>query len=206
VTSPDDHVIIATMTEKRRPGRPREARVDAAVAEATLAELTEKGPVAATIEAIAARAGVGRATVYRRWPNKDALFRFLTTQHIDGPEPADTGDLRKDLLSVFEPIVEQLRDGQPIAVLMPTFVAQAAHDADVRAFVASMVAERKAGTVKALERARQRGELRPGVDLETVADMIAGAFSHRLLLHGEPVTSGYVHRVLDQAIAGIAKK
>jgi AcrR family transcriptional regulator len=194
------------MTEKRRPGRPRDARIDAAVARATLAEITEKGLSAATMEAIAARADVGRATLYRRWPSKEALLRFLASQVFEDYEPADTGDLRKDLLAVYEPIVEQLRDGEPIAVLMPILVAQAAHDQGIRRFVAAAAAERQAGATDALRRAERRGELRPGVDIETVVDMIAGAFSHRLLLHGEPVTAEYVRTVLDQAIAGIVKE
>ena len=61
---------------ERRPGRPRDARVDQQIVEATLAEVTEKGFGAASIESIASRAGVGKATIYRRWPNREALLRF----------------------------------------------------------------------------------------------------------------------------------
>src|SRR5579875_3397714 len=98
----------------RRPGRPRDARVDAAVTKATLAEIAEKGLGSVTMEGIAARAGIGKPSLYRRWPNKDALFYFLASQLHEVFEPPDTGDLRKDLLAVYEPLVHDLNSGQPI--------------------------------------------------------------------------------------------
>ena len=84
---------------KRSRGRPRDESVDTAVVEAAVAEIAEKGLTAATMEAIAARAGVGRATLYRRWPNKSALLYFCADQLAEVIQPEDTGDLRKDLLS-----------------------------------------------------------------------------------------------------------
>ena len=65
---------------KRSRGRPRDESVDTAVVEAAVAEIAEKGLTAATMEAIALRAGVGRATLYRRWPNKSALLYFCADQ------------------------------------------------------------------------------------------------------------------------------
>jgi AcrR family transcriptional regulator len=195
--------MVGTMNRRLRPGRRRDAEVDAALVKAALAEITEKGLGGTTMERIADRAGVGRATLYRRCSNKVELVRYLASQLISEYEPADTGDLRKDLLSVFGPSVDQLRDGEPIAVLMPMFVAEAAHDEQIREFVTSMTAERQAHAVTALRRARRRGELRDDVHIETVVDMIAGAFSHRVLLLGEHVTMQFVRKVVDLAIDGI---
>ena len=86
------------MAERLR-GRPRDEGVDAAVVEAAVAEIAEKGLTATTMEGIAARAGIGRATLYRRWPNKTALLYFCADQLAEVIQPADTGDLRKDLLT-----------------------------------------------------------------------------------------------------------
>ena len=171
--------------------------------EAAVAEIAEKGLTAATMEAIALRAGVGRATLYRRWPNKSALLYFCADQLVEVIEPADTGDLRKDLLSVFETLAELSYGDGPLALLAPTFIAAAAHDQQMRTFVADNVVSRRSGAVVALRRARRRGELRQGVKINLTVDMIAGALSDRAYLLGKPVTSAYVRSVIDQAIAGI---
>jgi AcrR family transcriptional regulator len=173
--------------------------------EATLAEITEKGLGAATMEAIATRAGVGKATIYRRWANKDDLFYFVAAQVVDVHEPADTGDLRKDLLSVIVPQAEFLHTGLPVAVLMPTFIAEAARDENIRQLLNKLVDDRRAAAVDAFRRARQRGELRRGVDIETIVDMISGAFSYRWLLRGEPVTTAWARKVLDTALVAALK-
>ena len=188
---------------KRSRGRPRDESVDTAVVEAAVAEIAEKGLTAATMEAIALRAGVGRATLYRRWPNKSALLYFCADQLVEVIEPADTGDLRKDLLSVFETLAELSYGDGPLALLAPTFIAAAAHDQQMRTFVADNVVSRRSGAVVALRRARRRGELRQGVKINLTVDMIAGALSDRAYLLGKPVTSAYVRSVIDQAIAGI---
>lgn len=188
----------------RRPGRPRDSNVESAVLEASIAEITEKGLSATTMEAIAVRAGIAKATLYRRWPNKTALLFFLADQLTDVFEPDDTGDLRKDLLTVFEPLAAQSYGDGPVARLAPTFIAAAAHDDQMRQFVTDSIATRKSGALLALRRARKRGEVRAGADLRLTVDMIAGALSERAYILGKPVTSAYVRRVVDQAIAGLA--
>jgi AcrR family transcriptional regulator len=193
------------MTELRGRGRPRDARVDPAVVEAMLEEVTEKGLGAATMESIAARAGVGKTTLYRRWPNKEALFYFVASQVSDVVDAADTGDLRKDLLSVYGPLEELLRPGGQAAALWPEVVAQAARDSRIREIVCQLVAERRGGAVEALRRSLRRGELRDRVDVNAVVDMMTGAFSYRSLLLGKPITNSYIRKVVDQAIDGIIR-
>ena len=191
------------MSERRSRGRPRDnARVEAAVVEATLAEIQEKGLANCTVEAIAARAGIGKATFYRRWPNKEAVLYFLASQVSDVLEPVNTGDLRKDLLSVFEPVPDRVYGG-PVAAVLPTFVAEAARDPKMRELVANLTEERRKGALQALRRARRRGELRRGVDLEAVVDMINGAFASRALLLGQPLTAAFARNVVDLAINGV---
>jgi len=191
------------MTEPRRRGRPRDTGVEVAVLDAAVAEITKKGLDATTMEAFAVRAGIGKATLYRRWPNKTALLHFLADQLAEVHEASDTGDVRKDLLSVFEPLAEQGYGSGAVARLAPTFIAAAAHDEQMRAFVAEHVRARRAGAIRALRRAQKRGELRDDVNIKLTVDMIAGALSERGYLLGKPVSSAYVRSIVDQAIAGI---
>jgi AcrR family transcriptional regulator len=184
-------------------GRPRDRGIETAVVDASVAEIVEKGLDATTMEAIAARSGVSKATLYRRWPNKTAVLHFLADQLVDVIEPADTGDLRKDLLAVFEPLADQSYGDDPVGLLAPTFIAAAAHDRQMRAFVADHVASRRSGAIKAFRRAQTRGELRRGVDVKVTVEMISGALSDRAYLLGKPITSAYVRKVVDQAIAGV---
>ena len=148
---------LPSLVADRRPGRPRDARVDQQIVEATLAELADKGFGGASIESIAGRAGVGKAAIYRRWPNREALLQFVALQVTDVVEPADTGDLRKDLLSVFTPLASQFYV-TGAGALLPDLVAEAARDPKIRALLKDLVAERRAVAVHAFERAEARGE------------------------------------------------
>lgn len=188
----------------RRPGRPRDARVDQVIVEATLAELTDKGFAGATVDAIAARAGVGKATIYRRWPNREALLRFVATQVVDVVEPEDTGDLRKDLISIFEPLAAEFHEGGAGA-LLPDLIAEAAHDPMMRDLVRELASERRAPAVAAFDRAKGRGELRRGADVDTVVDMLAGSLVYRFLLLKEPLDGGFTRRIVDLALHGVLR-
>ncbi|MCU1375212.1 MAG: hypothetical protein JWO68_2498 [Actinomycetia bacterium] len=188
----------------RRPGRPRDARVDQQIVEATLAELADKGFGGATIESIAHRAGVGKATIYRRWPNREALLQFVALQVVDVCEAEDTGDLRKDLLSVFEPLATEFYEGGA-GTLMPDLIAEAARDPQIRPLVRGLAADRRSGAVAAFARARARGELRRGADIDAAVDMIAGSFIYRFLVLDEPVDDEFARTSVDLALHGVLK-
>ncbi|MGH3596483.1 MAG: TetR/AcrR family transcriptional regulator C-terminal ligand-binding domain-containing protein [Mycobacterium sp.] len=193
------------MADERRPrGRPRDAAVDAAIARATLAEVREMGLRGATMESIAARSGLGKATIYRRAPNLEALVQFVAERVSDICEPADTGDLRKDLLSVFEYHQREYQAG-PAAVVITTFMAEAARDGRIRELVTRLVEERRAAAVEALKRAERRGELCPGADIEMVVDMIAGACNFRSMFRAKPVSVAFIRGVVDHAVRGVEK-
>jgi AcrR family transcriptional regulator len=194
------------VSERRGRGRPRDnPRVEADVVKATLAEIEEKGLANCTVESIAARAGIGKATFYRRWPNKEAVLYFLASRLTHVVEPIDTGDLRKDLLSVIEPVRKVMYGGSN-ATVVPTFLAEAARDPRMREFVSKFTEEGRMGAIHALERAKRRGELRRDVDLDAVVDMIYGSFEGRFLNFGERVTAAYIRKVVDLALYGIVKQ
>jgi AcrR family transcriptional regulator len=189
----------------RRPGRPRDARVDQQIVEATLAELAEKGFGGATIEAIAHRAGVGKATIYRRWPNREALLEFVAFQAADVCEPEDTGDLRKDLLSIFEPMAAEFYE-RGAGALLPDLIAEAAREPKIRALLRELASARRAGAVAAFERARSRGELRRGLDIDIAVDMIAGAFLYRSVVLAEAIAADVARDAVDVVIQGVLKQ
>ncbi|MGH3633605.1 TetR/AcrR family transcriptional regulator [Mycobacterium sp.] len=194
------------MTERRGRGRPRDnQRVETDVVRATLAEIEEKGLANCTVESIAARAGIGKATFYRRWPNKEAVLYFVASRLTHIVEPVDTGDLRKDLLSVIDPVRKVMYGGSNASVV-PTFLAEAARDPRMREFVAKFTEEGRMGAIHALERAQRRGELRRDVDPDAVVDMIYGSFEGRFLNFGERVSAAYIRKVVDLALHGILKQ
>jgi AcrR family transcriptional regulator len=195
-------MMAVVATADRRPGRPRDARVDQQIVEATLAEVADKGFGGATIESIAARAGVGKATIYRRWPNREALLQFVALRVSDVVTPADTGDLRKDLVAIFAPFAGEFYEGGAGA-LMPDLVAEAARDPKIRELVRGLAVERRAVAIAAFERAAARRELRAGVDIDTVVDMLAGSFLYRFLLLGEQPDD--VEKAIDVALRGILR-
>ena len=97
-------------TGQRRPGRPRSERAERAIIEATLALLAESGAAGLCIEKVAARAGVGKATIYRRWPGKeDLLLDAVACLKAPLPEPRGLS-VRDDLLALLEAMCEQFAD------------------------------------------------------------------------------------------------
>jgi AcrR family transcriptional regulator len=195
-------MMAAVATAERRPGRPRDARVDQQIVEATLAEVADRGFGGATIESIAARAGVGKAAIYRRWPSREALLQFVALQVSEVVTPADTGDLRADLVAIFGPFSGEFYEGGAGA-LLPDLVAEAARDPKIRDMVRHLAVERRSVAVAAFERAAARGDLRRGVDIDTVVDMIAGSFLYRFLLLGDQPDD--VERAIDVALHGVLR-
>lgn len=194
VTSPSERVAGSR-------GRPRDARLDAAICEATLALLRERGFAGTTVDAVAARAGVGKATVYRRWPSREALVREALTSVAAGVAVTDTGDVRADLKRYLRALAAHLT-GQFSGGLLPAMVASAVTDPGVRAFMRRFAAERRAGLVNLVRQAVGRGELRPGTDPEVLVDLLAGPLFYRLLVTGGSLSPRAVDRIVDAVLDG----
>jgi AcrR family transcriptional regulator len=186
-------------TVDRRPGRPRDARADVAIVEATLAEVAERGFSAATVESIASRAGVGKATIYRRWRGKEELLRFVASQVSDVCAVPDTGSVRDDLRTIFEPMGDTLSE-TAVASLLPELIAEAARSDDIRRLMRSLAQERRDPAIEVLRRAVDRGELDVGLEPATVVDLICGAVVYRRLVLGEHVERTDIVAIIDQAL------
>ena len=194
-----------TAAERRPPGRPRSARSHQAIIEATLRLLVEVGYQRLTMDQVQRRAGVGKATIYRRWASKEELVKeAIGYLSADLPTP-DTGSITGDFEAVSKALLALAAD-RDAALLMPRLLAEASHDPELHAiFTAQLVEPRRRVVRIMLERARERGELRDDVDLELVIDMLAGPVIYRMLITGGDLVPAAARgpRVLATLLEGL---
>lgn len=195
---------MATITElAQRRGRPRNNRLDAAIVAATIAETAEKGWGGATIEGIAARAGVGRASIYRRWPSKHQLFHYVATTITRPADGVDTGSFAEDLFAALLPIAEMLTEPE-LAAILPALLAEAANDESIRSTVREFAGRCRQQAIDAVERASGRGEIPVATDAEALVDMLTGGLVYRKLLLGRPVDATTIRTLISQALQSCA--
>jgi len=185
-------------------GRPRSQEADRAIMGATVELLAERGLAAMSIEEVAARAGVGKSTIYRRWPSKGllALDAFVASFRAEQPLP-DTGTLRGDLLDALHAWVRAVTR-TPMGRLLADLIAEAQHDPELRAAWRDRVLEPLRSQHRImLDRAIARGEIPATTDQEVVLDLFFGAAQHRLLLGHLPMTEEFIRAVVDLILGGI---
>lgn len=194
-----------TALDTRLPGRPRSPEADKAILAAAVDLLADEGYAGVTMEGVAARAGVGKATVYRRWPCKSALIvDAVTACRERACPPADTGSARDDLLVFVRGFMNHLRTSDAGRV-MPALVAELARSPELAAaFREEFVLPRRARVLEAVRRGVERGEVRAGVDAEVVADGMIALLMHRFLVTGMEIDDDLPARVLDILWRGIA--
>ncbi|MFJ3542478.1 TetR/AcrR family transcriptional regulator [Streptomyces rubiginosohelvolus] len=202
----------------RRSDRSRRAILDAA-----LALVTEVGYRRTTIEGIAARAGVGKQTIYRWWPSKAAVlmdaFLDLAGRSAEGAgsgEDApsdevaqgipDTGDLVADLKLVLRATVDELND--PV-LEAPTRALTAEGIVDAKlgaAFVHKLLDPQLALYVTRLRAAQEAGDVRADVDPRIALELLIGPLMHRWLLRTLPLTHAYADEIVEYAVGGLAPR
>ncbi|PDP87585.1 TetR family transcriptional regulator [Glycomyces fuscus] len=186
---------------RRRSERARRAIVDAA------AELMgEVGYAGLTMEAIAARARVGKQTIYRWWPSKAAVvldvFTALTGGVAGEPLP-DTGDLAEDLRTVFRATVDEFRVPEMDRTTR-AFTAELQHDpAFAEAVEERMLRPNMRAFEERLRSAVAAGEVDPGIDLRLATELLLGPFHHRWLLRTGPLTHEYVDELVDTVLRAL---
>ena len=194
-----------TAGEPRRPGRPRSERADRAIIDAALSLFAEHGVEGLCIEEVAARAGVGKATVYRRWPSRGALAldAFLTEFEEQQPLP-DTGSFHGDLLAALRSWMRSVTR-TPAGHMLTGLVGEAQRDPALAAAWRDRVIEPlRARSTILLDRAISRGEIPADVDKDVVLDMMFGSAYHRLLNGHRPLTDQFARQVVDIIVAGVA--
>jgi AcrR family transcriptional regulator len=183
-------------------GRPFSEKTEAAILSATSELLAEKDLADITIEEVAARAHVGKASVYRRWSSKgtlafDAFERdFLARQ----PLPA-TGELRGDLLAAMRSWVRTVRD-TPTGRTLRGLIAEVQRDPALQ----GIWRDRFIGPVRSqhrqmVDRAIARGEIAPETDPDLVMDLLYGAAYHRLLQGHLPLNDQFVRALVDAVMS-----
>jgi AcrR family transcriptional regulator len=187
-----------------RAGRPRSDRAHQAILDAARELLIEKGFAAMRLEHVAARAGVGKATIYRRWASKEALAQELLAQ-LASPHiaVAETGNTREELLAaVTNPMraVSETDFGPVIRALL----SQIASDPSIGdPFRATVVAARRAEVARVIERGIGRGDLRPDADPELATELLVGPVYFRLMFGGV-LDLAFAERVVDCVMRGYA--
>jgi AcrR family transcriptional regulator len=186
------------------PARRRSDRAHQAILQATVAVLGEVGYRALTIEAIAARAGVGKKTIYRWWPSKAAVALEALTAYANVEVPfLDTGSLKGDLLVYLERSFHILQGTSE--ELVRGLAAEAQVDPAFRQELQRVfVVPRRESLVAVLQRGVQRGELPAESNLDVLADMIYGAKWYRFLLYPAPLDREFAEGLV-QVILNLKK-
>ncbi|HTX54920.1 MAG TPA: TetR/AcrR family transcriptional regulator [Candidatus Baltobacteraceae bacterium] len=191
----------------RRPrsgaGRPLDSSRHAAILEAALEGLAERGYDLLTMDEIAARARAGKGALYRRWPSKAVLVADAVLAWRDELGPVtvpDTGSLRGDIEAVLEVLPDFGRAEQRQVAVLFGLVTAARRDPELGRLLSDMIVERpRQAIAQMLERAAARGEISRGRDLSLVADLVIAMSSMRFLL-GETPDRDFVRRVFDELV------
>jgi len=168
-------------------GRPRDERIDAEVTFAVLSALKEGGYRAVTIDGIAQRVGRARTSIYRRWTSKRSLVAYAVVSEMGDDPAADTGSVRGDLEAAVSTLLNAFAG--PLGRALAGLVADMAQDEALALTIRKQVlTARRRSMREALIRGRNRGEVRDGLDVELVLDMLTAPFYYRALFGHAPIT------------------
>lgn len=191
-------------TETRRPGRPRSPEADEAILAAAVEVFTESGYDGLTVEGVAARAGVGKATIYRRYPCKVDLVvaaaRCFTEPHSAAP---DTGTTRGDLHAVVEGLIALLTT-TPLGRAMPILLAERTRIPELDRAYSEFVSEKRSRGSLIVQRGIERGDLAAVLDTETFVDFYVGPVFYRFLVTKAPLDREFVDAVVDATLRAFA--
>src|SRR5919202_1778458 len=172
-------------------GRPRDPALDDRILEQALVLLGSRGYAGLTLDELAARSGVAKTTVLRRWPSKAAVaaagVERLALQSVAVP---DSGTLHGDLHALLHGAVNTFARGR--GQFVPRLLREAGHHPEITDLLDAVLHTRRQGYRRVLARAIARGELHPSVDQELFIDMLIGPLWTRLLITRDPVTREYV--------------
>ena len=191
---------------RRPPGRPRSERAERAIVEATLALLAEHGVEGLSIEAVAARAGVGKATIYRRWPRKEALVVDALARLTEIARPVSTGNVRDDLVTHLDLLRRRSTDTVAGRILPRVLSAGADHPEIAALYREQVVAPRLERIAEVLRGGQAAGQVRTDVDLDLVIDMLVGPVLARRWMPrpgARPLTHRHVAQIVDGVLAAL---
>jgi AcrR family transcriptional regulator len=196
----------APAARPRRPGRPRSEQADRAIIDAALCVFAEHGVEGLCIEKVAAKAGVGKATIYRRWPGKeDLLLDALAALKTPLPEPH--GDsVREDLITLMQTMASDYADPRRAREFALLLGEGAKYPRLMAKYTETVIEPRREVIRSVLRRGIGSGELRPGVDVDVALFMLTGAVIARGKDQPEAISASYAQRVVDELLAGLAPR
>jgi AcrR family transcriptional regulator len=186
-------------------GRPRSDRAHRAILQAAQDLLIQNGFADLRLEHVAARAGVGKATIYRRWKSREALVLKLLMD-LAAPHIAidDTGDTRAELLAAVTNAMHAVID-TPFGPVIRAVLSEIAIDPALGdPFRANVVQARGAEVGRVIQRGVARGDLRPDVDVDVATELLVGPVYFRLMFGGE-LTDAFAVRVVDAVLRGYSR-
>lgn len=186
-----------------RRGRPRNEQSTTAILVATIELVSEVGLAGLTMDAVASRAGVSKATIYRRWSSKESLLLDAWMSCVRRPEAPDTGNLHDDLTAMFSGIATQPLADADLQRVFPQMIAAAKVNPDVAEAYGAFIAERRRPMHTVLERAVRRGELSAELDLDIVHDLLVAPLLYRWLVSDGPVDERVTGALVDIVLAGV---
>jgi AcrR family transcriptional regulator len=183
-------------------GRKRNPHIDAAILDAARDILVSEGFASLTMEAVAARAGITKPTLYLRYPTRAALvFAAAFGESTFRPMP-ESGDIRADLVAAYEGLVDELSAPAARAAIVG-LLAEVAANRELAALIrGAVIGGEYDRAVTQLQRAVDRGEMRPDVSLDLVIDGLIGTALVRLTVLDHPVDHDYARRLVDLLLDG----
>ena len=195
----------ATPAVPARLGRPRDELARAAILKSANAILEEQGIGGFTIEAVAARAGVGKTTIYRWWPSKGALamagFLAETAPKISYP---NSGSARADLISQLRRVASVY--GGKTGRVLAAILAEGQRDPNtMKAYIEGYARPRREAAKAILRAGVERGELRADIDLEATVDVLYGPIYYRMLVPLAPLDPKWAEKMANHVFIGLLK-
>lgn len=184
-------------------GRPRSERARRAIFDAACELFEEGGYPAASIEAIAARSGVAKTTIYRWWPHRAALMVELLLKLAEqaAPPPAGPDPMRALRMELHR--VAQAVDAPPGRLLM-ALLSDAMNDPEVRdALLVGLFAPRRKATADVIRRAQDAGAVRAGVPPEVAVDLFFGPLFYKTLIRQEHATERFLRQLYENVMTGL---
>jgi AcrR family transcriptional regulator len=192
-------------TSAPKRGRPRSEKARRAILQAAAELLLDRGLSAVSMDAVAERAGVSKATIYRWWPTKEtlALDALFNEWAAATPATRDTGTLRGDLLALLRPWA-RMAASRPYGRVIAGLITEAQTDPGFAAEYQTRFVEPRRGQAREVfRRAIERGEVPADTKIEVALDLLYGPLYHRLLHGHAPLSDRFVRQVVDNVVDGI---
>jgi AcrR family transcriptional regulator len=187
----------------RKLGRPRDASVDAAITQAVLDVLNDVGLNSMSMDAVAARAGVGKATIYRRWSSKEDLVVDVMASLVAAVEVPETDDIRTDLITLLVRLRVFMSDVKAGSIF-PWLVGEVAAGTEVgRHYANAVIIPRRAMIAQVIAHAIEIGTLRRDLDVQLAVDMITGpAILRKMMAPVRVVDESWEEQLVDALLEG----